>query len=165
MSERPPLPGRGEWDGLAGEYALGSLSGNELAAAETLARREPAFALMVVDWHQRLAPLVATGNYAGRRAPHTPAPAAVGRRWTSPDAARPTIPAPCRRGADGLPGVSDDIVATQLALGDLAATHAHGFAEVFFIRELVKNHGGDVARHEEGIAARFQTKLNDSYLS
>jgi anti-sigma-K factor RskA len=58
MSEQRPLPGRGEWDGLAAEYALGSLSGDELAAAETLSRREPAFALTVVEWHHRLAPLV-----------------------------------------------------------------------------------------------------------
>jgi anti-sigma-K factor RskA len=58
MSEQRPLPGRGEWEGLAAEYALGSLAGDELAAAETLARREPPFALLVVEWHQRLAPLV-----------------------------------------------------------------------------------------------------------
>lgn len=58
MSEQRPLPGRGEWDGLAAEYALGSLYGDELAAAERLARREPAFALLVVEWQQRLAPLV-----------------------------------------------------------------------------------------------------------
>ena len=45
-------------DRLAAEYALGSLDGEELAAAEALARREPAFALLVVDWQQRLAPLV-----------------------------------------------------------------------------------------------------------
>ena len=58
MSEQRPLPGRGEWDGLAAEHALGSLFGDELAAAETLARREPSFALMVAEWNIRLAPLV-----------------------------------------------------------------------------------------------------------
>lgn len=58
MSEQRPLPGRGEWEGLAAEYALGSLSGDELAAAEILSRREPGFALTVVEWHHRLAPLV-----------------------------------------------------------------------------------------------------------
>jgi anti-sigma-K factor RskA len=52
------MPGRGDWDDLSAEYALGSLSGDELAIAESLARREPAFALMVLGWQQRLAPLV-----------------------------------------------------------------------------------------------------------
>jgi anti-sigma-K factor RskA len=58
MSERPPaLPPREDWDGLAGLLALGALEGEELAEAEALARREPAFALLVLDWHLRLAPL------------------------------------------------------------------------------------------------------------
>jgi len=56
MSEQPQPP-RDDWDGLAGLLALGALEGEELAAAEALARREPAFALMVLDWHLRLAPL------------------------------------------------------------------------------------------------------------
>jgi anti-sigma-K factor RskA len=57
MTDARTLPERGEWDGLAGELALGSLDGEELAAAETLQRREPGFALLVADWHVRLSPL------------------------------------------------------------------------------------------------------------
>jgi anti-sigma-K factor RskA len=57
MTDAQTLPERGEWDGLAGELALGSLEGEELAAAETLQRREPGFALLVADWQRRLSPL------------------------------------------------------------------------------------------------------------
>jgi len=61
MSDHPPLPGplpeRGDWPDLAAELALGTLEGDELAAAEALAKREPAFALLVADWQLRLAPL------------------------------------------------------------------------------------------------------------
>jgi len=44
---------------LAAEYALGVLTGAERAAAEQRAAREPAFARLVGDWEQRLAPWAA----------------------------------------------------------------------------------------------------------
>ncbi len=56
MSEQPQIP-REAWAGLAAEFALGTLPPVERALAETLARREGAFAQMVADWHARLAPL------------------------------------------------------------------------------------------------------------
>jgi anti-sigma-K factor RskA len=46
-------------DLLAAEYALGVLAGAERAAAEQRVAREPAFARLVTDWAQRLAPLAA----------------------------------------------------------------------------------------------------------
>jgi anti-sigma-K factor RskA len=46
-------------DLLAAEYALGVLAGTERAAAEQRVAREPAFARLVTDWEQRLAPWAA----------------------------------------------------------------------------------------------------------
>jgi anti-sigma-K factor RskA len=46
-------------DLLAAEYALGVLAGTERAAAEQRVAREPAFARLVTDWAQRLAPWAA----------------------------------------------------------------------------------------------------------
>jgi anti-sigma-K factor RskA len=46
-------------DLLAAEYALGVLAGAERAAAEQRVASEPAFARLVTDWAQRLAPLAA----------------------------------------------------------------------------------------------------------
>jgi anti-sigma-K factor RskA len=46
-------------DLLAAEYALGVLAGTERAAAEQRVAREPAFAGLVTDWEQRLAPWAA----------------------------------------------------------------------------------------------------------
>jgi anti-sigma-K factor RskA len=46
-------------DLLAAEYALGVLAGTERAAAEQRVSREPAFARLVTDWEQRLAPWAA----------------------------------------------------------------------------------------------------------
>jgi len=46
-------------DLLAAEYALGVLAGAERAAAEQRVAREPAFARLVTDWAQRLAPWAA----------------------------------------------------------------------------------------------------------
>ena len=46
-------------DLLAAEYALGVLAGAERAAAEQRVAREPAFARLVTDWTQRLAPWAA----------------------------------------------------------------------------------------------------------
>ena len=46
-------------DLLAAEYVLGVLAGAERAAAEQRVAREPAFARLVTDWAQRLAPLAA----------------------------------------------------------------------------------------------------------
>jgi anti-sigma-K factor RskA len=47
------------YDLLAAEYALGVLAGTERAAAEQRVAREPAFAGLVTDWEQRLAPWAA----------------------------------------------------------------------------------------------------------
>jgi len=44
-------------DGLAAEFALGTLSGEEKAEAQALMLRDPGFAKAVRDWEQRLAPL------------------------------------------------------------------------------------------------------------
>jgi anti-sigma-K factor RskA len=44
---------------LAAEYALGVLAGADRAAADARAAREPAFARMVADWEERLAPWAA----------------------------------------------------------------------------------------------------------
>src|SRR4029453_15752158 len=46
-------------DLLAAEYALGVLAEAERAAAEQRIAREPAFARLVTDWAQRLAPWAA----------------------------------------------------------------------------------------------------------
>lgn len=57
MTDSPDSIPREEWDALAGELVLGSLSDDERRAAIALLRREAAFALLVADWHTRLAPL------------------------------------------------------------------------------------------------------------
>ena len=57
-------------DGLAAEFALGTLSAEERAEAQALMRRDAAFAKTVRDWEQRLAPL-------GEAVPERQPPAAV----------------------------------------------------------------------------------------
>lgn len=46
-----------DWEALAAEFALGVLSGGELADAERLEAREPDFRRLVEAWRLRLAPL------------------------------------------------------------------------------------------------------------
>ncbi len=46
-----------DFDALAGEHALGLLTGDELAQALRLQLADPAFAQAVEDWHERLASL------------------------------------------------------------------------------------------------------------
>ncbi len=53
MSDQP------DRDVLAAEYVLGSLEGEERAAAERLLATDPAFARSVAGWQQRLTPLAA----------------------------------------------------------------------------------------------------------
>lgn len=54
---RPPIP-RDEWQQLAAEYALGVLTGDELAHARTLVAEDPEFRAEAGRWHGRLAPLL-----------------------------------------------------------------------------------------------------------
>ncbi len=56
MSDSPATPPE-DWEALAAELALGVLSGQELADAEGLEAREPAFRRLVEAWRLRLAPL------------------------------------------------------------------------------------------------------------
>ena len=53
---------------LAGELALGLLSGEERAAAEARARDDLQFAALVEDWHSKL------GDFVAETAPATPSP-------------------------------------------------------------------------------------------
>src|SRR4029453_2050454 len=75
-------------DLLAAEYALGVLAGAERAAAEQRVAREPAFARLVTDWAQRLAPLAAEiaevappPQLWDRIADALPAPTQAGGLW------------------------------------------------------------------------------------
>lgn len=59
MSDRPDLsPDLSADEALAAEHALGVLTGPERAAAEARVARDPAFAVQVEAWRQRLAPLL-----------------------------------------------------------------------------------------------------------
>lgn len=57
-------PDRDEIDALAGEYVLGTLSGEERRAAEARYAADPAFRRAVSEWEDRLQPLA---NSAGER--------------------------------------------------------------------------------------------------
>ncbi len=57
MTDDAPLSRDDEDDALAAELALGVLEGEERAAAQTRAARDPAFAARVAAWEARLAPL------------------------------------------------------------------------------------------------------------
>jgi anti-sigma-K factor RskA len=77
-------------DLLAAEYALGVLAGAERAAAEQRVASEPAFARLVTDWAQRLAPLAAEiaevappPQLWDRIADALPAPTQAGGLWQS----------------------------------------------------------------------------------
>src|SRR5262245_37131168 len=77
-------------DLLAAEYALGALAGTERAAAEQRVAREPAFARLVMDWEQRLAPWAAEiaevappPQLWGRIAGALPAQTQAGGLWQS----------------------------------------------------------------------------------
>jgi anti-sigma-K factor RskA len=75
---------------LAAEYALGVLSGADRATVELRAARERAFAQLVVEWEQRLAPWTAeivdaapSPHVWDRIAAALPAQAQAGRLWQS----------------------------------------------------------------------------------
>jgi anti-sigma-K factor RskA len=77
-------------DLLAAEYALGVLAGAERAVAEQRVASEPAFARLVADWAQRLAPLAAEiaevappPQLWDRIADALPAPTQAGGLWQS----------------------------------------------------------------------------------
>jgi anti-sigma-K factor RskA len=72
---------------LAGEYALGLLTGEDLAAAEALRQTDAAFAAAVQSWRADFMLLAAAVE------PATPPP----RVWTRIDAATAPRPAPRRR--------------------------------------------------------------------
>ena len=69
MSKYP----REEWDGLAAEFALGVLEGEDVEAAEHLMREEPVFQQAVWRWRERLASMadglepVRPGDHVWRR--------------------------------------------------------------------------------------------------
>lgn len=56
MTQSDPLP---EYDLLAGEFVLGLLEGDDLLRVRGLLARDPDFAERVLQWEERLAPLVA----------------------------------------------------------------------------------------------------------
>jgi anti-sigma-K factor RskA len=77
-------------DLLAAEYALGVLAAAERAAAEQRIAREPAFARLVTDWEQRVAPWAAEiaevappPQVWDRIAGALPAPTQAGGLWQS----------------------------------------------------------------------------------
>jgi anti-sigma-K factor RskA len=49
--------GPDDWEGLAAEFALGTLDGEPRQAAERLFETDPAFQTMVLDWQERLSGL------------------------------------------------------------------------------------------------------------
>ena len=55
MSSVPPFDERSQ---LAAEYALGVLDGADRANAARLANEDDAFAALVAQWHERLAPFL-----------------------------------------------------------------------------------------------------------
>ena len=55
MSSVPPIDERQQW---AAEFALGVLEGADRASAARLASEDDAFAALVAQWHERLAPLL-----------------------------------------------------------------------------------------------------------
>ncbi len=62
------MAGQDDLDALAGEYVLGTLSGDERAAVERRMLDNPALATAIDDWQDRLSPL------ATRLAPVIPRP-------------------------------------------------------------------------------------------
>jgi len=55
-----------DWEGLAGEYVLGTLDASERAEVEARMEREPALAAAVADWAAKLQPLA---DLAGEEQP------------------------------------------------------------------------------------------------
>ncbi|MEE8171760.1 MAG: anti-sigma factor [Alphaproteobacteria bacterium] len=84
-----------ERDGLAAEYVLGTLEAAARREAEALCARDPAFAALVADWEQRLAPL------ADAIQPVAPPPGLRGRIENILDILAPAVTPPAaqpRRG-------------------------------------------------------------------
>ena len=80
-------------DLFAGEYVLGVLDAGQRREAEARVAQDPAFARLVADWEQRLAPLLA--EYEGAEIPSHVWPRIRSRLgWPSVgDAAAPAVPA------------------------------------------------------------------------
>ena len=100
---------RDEIDALAGEYVLGTLTGDERRAAEARHAADPVFRALVAAWEKRLQPLA---DSAGAVAPPPGTfQRILARIGEAPAAHRPGIAAD--RGGAGAPAAADNVIALR----------------------------------------------------